>query len=103
MIDFTRTDLDKDGIVLPVLRLSAVSRRRIFPVEIQSVEVVLTEESNGASDERFPAGGVGDQRAEPPVVNVIKLVLTSSPKLRTNKLECLQPSLINVGKAWSLT
>ncbi len=73
MIDSTRTDLDKDGIVLPVLRPSAVSRRRIFPVEIQSVEVILTEESDGASDERFPAGGVGDQRAEPPGVDVINL------------------------------
>ena len=57
--------LNKDCVILSVLGLSSISGRRIFPVEVQSVKVVLTEESNRASDERLPASRIGDERTEP--------------------------------------
>ena len=60
-----KTHLDKDCIILSIFRLAAVSGRRIFPIQIQSVEVVLPQEPDRAADEGLPAGGVGHERAEP--------------------------------------
>lgn len=59
------TDLDEDGVVLPVLGFASIPGSRVLPVEVQAVEVVLAQESNRAPDEGLPASRVGDQRAEP--------------------------------------
>ncbi len=56
--------LNKYCVILSVLRLSSISCRRIFPVEIQSVKIILAEESDRAADESFPAGRICDERTE---------------------------------------
>ena len=59
------THHDKLGVVVPILRSSPVPERRILPVEIEAVEVVLPEELDGAPDEGSPPLRVGHEGAEP--------------------------------------
>ena len=59
------THHDKLGVIVSVLRPPPIPERRILPVEIQAVEVVLPKELDGAPDEGSPPLRVGHERAEP--------------------------------------
>ncbi len=64
-LQFFKTYLNKDCIVLSVLRLASISSSRIFPIQVQSVKVVLPQEPDRAADEGLPACRISNERTEP--------------------------------------
>lgn len=57
--------LHQVGVIVLVPRLSTVSERGIFPVEIETVEMILSKKLDRVLDEFSPSAGVGYHRREP--------------------------------------
>lgn len=57
--------LHQVGVIVLVTRLSTVSERGIFPVEIETVEMILSKKLDRVLDEFSPSAGVGYHRREP--------------------------------------